>query len=227
MQIPVELGKISATYSTEKRQLLFILVFSKADVTPYKPSDTEKKTMLLFKGGEDMKTLPQAKLLQVFAVKLTEMRECKDEKRLQWKKYLDMHKWAKPNNIAVGDKLIIWQNKTTLKPLFDPSSYTVTEVNGNRVCPQRHGGSTRVTNLIPSWGKINPQFAQTTQSWRLKGTSGYKTTIDADTAHVAELPEIVATDQHHANSESQSEPALFEVNQEAAVHRDVLLQAAE
>ena len=40
-------------------ELLFQLVFRKADGTPYKPSDTEKKAMLLFKGGEDMKTLFQ------------------------------------------------------------------------------------------------------------------------------------------------------------------------
>ena len=44
---------------TERMELLFQLVFRKADGTPYKPSDAEKKAMLLFKGGEDMKTLFQ------------------------------------------------------------------------------------------------------------------------------------------------------------------------
>ena len=44
---------------TERMELLFQLVFRKADGTPCKPSDAEKKAMLLFKGGEDMKTLFQ------------------------------------------------------------------------------------------------------------------------------------------------------------------------
>ena len=51
-------------------------------------------------------------------------------------------------------------------------------------------------------------------------------TAHADTPNV-ELPEVVATDEHHADSESQSEPALFEVNEEEAVHMEALLQAAE
>ena len=71
------------------------------------------------------------------------MRERHDEKGLLQKKYSDIHKHAKPENIAVGDKVLIWQNKTTFKSLFDPLPYTVTEVNGNRVLAQRHDGSTR------------------------------------------------------------------------------------
>ena len=77
----------------------------------------------------------QTKLPQIFTVKecddLKDMTERHDEKRLQQKKYFDIHKHAKTEDIAVGDKVLIWQNKTTLKPPFDPSPYTVTEVNGN------------------------------------------------------------------------------------------------
>ena len=40
-------------------EFIFQLVIPKADGTPYKLSDTEKKAMPLFKGGEDMKTLFQ------------------------------------------------------------------------------------------------------------------------------------------------------------------------
>ena len=63
----------------------------------------------------------------------------------------------------------IRQNKTTLKPPFDLSPYTVTEVNGNRVLAQRCDGSTRIqdknnlkklkdrpANLIPTWEKNQP-----------------------------------------------------------------------
>ena len=90
----------------------------------------------------------QTKLPQIFTVKecddLKDMRERHDEKRLKQKKYFDIHKRAKTKNIAVGDKVLIWQNKTTLKPLFDPSPYTVTEVKCNRVLAQRRDGSTRI-----------------------------------------------------------------------------------
>ena len=90
----------------------------------------------------------QTKLPQIFTVKecdvLKDMRERHDEKRLKQKKYFDIHKRAKTKNIAVGDKVLIRQNKTTLKPPFDPSPYTVTEVNGNRVPAQRRDGSTRI-----------------------------------------------------------------------------------
>ena len=43
----------------ERIKLLFQLVFRKADGTAYTPSDGEKKAMLLFKGGNDMKSLFQ------------------------------------------------------------------------------------------------------------------------------------------------------------------------
>ena len=52
-------------------------------------------------------------------------------------------------------------------------------------------------------------------------------TIDADTPHVAELPEVVATDQHPADSELQSGEAFLEVNREAEVHMEALLRVAE
>ena len=41
----------------ERLELVFLLVFRKADGTPYDPSDKEKKAMLLLKGGDDMKNL--------------------------------------------------------------------------------------------------------------------------------------------------------------------------
>ena len=38
-------------------KLIFELAFQKANGTPYAPSDKEKKAMLLFRGGDDMKDL--------------------------------------------------------------------------------------------------------------------------------------------------------------------------
>ena len=43
----------------EELELLFELVFRKADGTPYTPSDREKKAMLRLKGGDDMRNLFQ------------------------------------------------------------------------------------------------------------------------------------------------------------------------
>ena len=42
---------------TEQIKLLFQLTFRKSDGTAFEPSDSDKKAMLLFKGGKDMKNL--------------------------------------------------------------------------------------------------------------------------------------------------------------------------
>ena len=171
------------------------------------------------------------------------MRERHDGKRLQQKKYFDISKRAKTKNIAVGDKVLIWQNKTTLKPPFDPSPYTVTEVNGNRLLAKRRDGSTRIrdknnlkklkdrpANLIPFWEKNQPTFWTDYTELDTEGNfwkSAADATTGADTLHLAELQEAVGTDQHQANSESSNEPALFEVDEEAAALMEALLRAAE
>ena len=59
--------------------------------------------------------------------------------------------------------------------------------------------------------------------WKLAADS----ITGADTIHIAELPVAVGTDQHQANSESSNEPALFEVDEEAAACMEALLRAAE
>ena len=41
----------------QRMKLIFKLAFTKADGTPYEPSDKEKKAMLLFHGRDDMKDL--------------------------------------------------------------------------------------------------------------------------------------------------------------------------
>ena len=44
---------------TGRMSLVLELAFRKADGNPYEPSDKEKKAMLLFRGGDDMKDLFQ------------------------------------------------------------------------------------------------------------------------------------------------------------------------
>ena len=41
----------------DQMKLLHQLVFRKADGTPYDPTDSEKKALMLLKGGKDMKNL--------------------------------------------------------------------------------------------------------------------------------------------------------------------------
>ena len=41
----------------DRMKLIFDLAFRKSDGTPYDPTDKEKKSMLLFRGGDDMKDL--------------------------------------------------------------------------------------------------------------------------------------------------------------------------
>ena len=189
----------------------------------------------------------QTKLPQIFTVKeyddLKDMRERHDEKRLKQKKHFDIHKRARTKNIAVGDKVLIRQNKTTLKPPIDPLPYTVTEVNGNRVFAQRSDGTTRIrdknnlkklkdrpVNLIPTWEKYQPTFCTDYTELDIEGNfwkSAADATTGADTLNAAELPKAVGTDQHQTNSESSNEPALFEVNEEAAARMEALLHAAD
>ena len=41
----------------DEMKLLFSLMFRKADGSPYSPSDTEKRALVLLKGGKDMRNL--------------------------------------------------------------------------------------------------------------------------------------------------------------------------
>ena len=49
----------------ERLKLLFHLVFRKADGTTHSPSDGETKSILLFKGGKDIKELFQHGLIKI------------------------------------------------------------------------------------------------------------------------------------------------------------------
>ena len=116
-------------------------------------------------------------------------------------------------------------------------------MNGNRVLAQRHDGSTRIrdkshlkklkdrpASLILSWEKNQPSICTDYTGLDIEGNfwkSAADTTTGADTLHVAELPEVVATDQYQGNSESSNEPALFEVDEKAAARMEALLRAAE
>ena len=68
-----------------------------------------------------------------------EARQRHDERKKEQKRNFDRRRRAKPKDINVGDSILVRQKKSTIKPPFDPSSYTVHDVHGNRVTASRNG----------------------------------------------------------------------------------------
>jgi hypothetical protein len=67
------------------------------------------------------------------------------EERLKRKKTFDKKHRAKEQEIKEGDSVMIKQQKTTVKPPFDPKPFTVTKVKGSQVTAER-GSKVRVRN---------------------------------------------------------------------------------
>ena len=64
-------GKLELSDKYVQRiKLIFELAFRKADGTPYAPSNQEKKAMLLFRGGDDMKDLLNMLVLSLTLIHL-------------------------------------------------------------------------------------------------------------------------------------------------------------
>ena len=59
------------------------------------------------------------------------------EAKLHQKQYADKHRRAKEVEIKMGDKVLLKQDKTTLKPPFDPEPFTVISVQGSKVTAER------------------------------------------------------------------------------------------
>ena len=80
--------------------------------------------------------LPQVK------VKINEeldkvVRSKHDAEKERQKTYTDNKRRAKEKKIAPGDKILIQQKKTTIKPPWDPTPFTVVDVQGSKVKGQR------------------------------------------------------------------------------------------
>lgn len=67
------------------------------------------------------------------------------EERMKRKVTFDKKHRAKEQEIKEGDKVMIKQEKTTVKPPFDPKPFTVTKVRGSQVTAER-GSKVRVRN---------------------------------------------------------------------------------
>ena len=75
----------------------------------------------------------------------TEAREKDAKTREERKNKLDKRRRARDIEYKKGDKVLIKQNKTTIKPPFDPKPYTITKVEGMQVTAKR-GDTVRVRN---------------------------------------------------------------------------------
>ena len=90
----------------------------------------------------------KTKLPQVFTATETkeqkQIREVHDNKKLKQKQHFDRRHKARPKELGVGDQVLLRQQKSTIKPHFDPNPYTVSGTRGNQVHLQREDGSSRV-----------------------------------------------------------------------------------
>ena len=69
------------------------------------------------------------------------------QERLKRKEVTDKRKTAQERMVKVGDKVLVAQRKTTTKPPFDPTPYTITEVKGTQVTVEREGKRLKKRNL--------------------------------------------------------------------------------
>ena len=75
--------------------------------------------------------------------------------RQKQKEYADKHRRARQQEVKVGDKVLLWQKKTTTKQPYDPDPYKVTQVVGTRVTGERRGKQ-KIRN-IEKWKVIQPR----------------------------------------------------------------------
>ena len=94
------------------------------------------------------------------------------ETRAVRKQVFDKKHKVREQSIQPGDQVLIKQQKTTIKPPFDPAPYDVTEVKGSQVTARR-GDKTRIRNrakvkllrrrpehLVPDRSKLETQLGE-------------------------------------------------------------------
>ena len=107
--------------------------------------------------------LPQIHV-QVESDEKKKIRSEHNRKKLAQKQYFDKRHRATKKEVAIGDKVLVKQKKSTTKPPYDHHPFTVNEVDGNKVKMSREDGATRVRDknqikvlkdrpdtLVPSW----------------------------------------------------------------------------
>ena len=95
-----------------------------------------------------------------------EAREKEQQERPKRKEVTDKMKTAQERMVKVGDKVLVSQRKTTTKPPFDPTPYTITEVKGTQADQEEEAATARGHR---DFTKEEWQVAM--GPWRLKTTS--------------------------------------------------------
>ena len=92
--------------------------------------------------GRKMKTkLPQNLPKKKGSNREEEARAKHDEKKRQQKETFDSRQKAKEKKMTKGDKVLIQQQKTSVKSPWDPEGFLVKEVKGSKLILQWGGGN--------------------------------------------------------------------------------------
>ena len=96
-----------------------------------------------------------------------EARQADRKQKEKQKNYADKHRRARVVEHKVGDKVLLRQTKTTVKPPYDPEAYVVEQVRGAEITARR--GKKTVTRNVQKWKGIKerPKYLQQ----RSRGTS--------------------------------------------------------
>ena len=69
-----------------------------------------------------------------------EARKADLKKKEEWKAYADAHRGAKEREPEVGERVLIRQKKSTIRPPWNPDPYTITKVKGSQITAHGGGG---------------------------------------------------------------------------------------
>ena len=200
-----------------KEQLFTFLLQYRA--TPH--SSTEKSPAEMLFGRRIRTKLPQIVVHQD-TEQQKRTRDIHDNKKMEQKRQFDRKHKARPKHINVGDKVLIKQQKTTIKPPYNPDPFTVTKVKGNRVT-MTNGEKTRVRDknkvkLVKQLPAIHNKASQP------KKSSTTEEELDISLRKVS--PSTQQQERAHEASEMVHEPSNPDENR-MNYHLQTLLQAAE
>jgi hypothetical protein len=133
--------------------------------------------------------------------------------RQKQKLYADKHRRARQQEVKVGDKVLLWQKKTTTKQPYDPDPYQVTQVVGTQVTGERRGKQ-RISN-IEKWKVITPRPDYLIPKRRRRTQDIW--TVIQDYSSDSEVDfEIVQQPRQEPREEQQQQEQLEDNNEEEA-----------
>ena len=110
------------------------------------PHPSTGKTPAQLMMGRKLRTKVPSLVLPAEGKVHREAQETDKKTRSKRKLDRDTKKRAVEKTILAGDKVLVHQKKSTIKPPYDPKPYTVTEVKGTQVIAHR-GSKTRIRNM--------------------------------------------------------------------------------